>query len=445
MITKIKRAFLFSFAPLVLYQLQSGMKKVLIKDIKGLVLVEDEPKMSLSGSEMADYTILEDAWLAIEGEHIVDFGLMEDLQGITDWNNLEIIDAEGKYVLPSWCDSHTHLVFAKSRENEFEYRIKGMSYEEIAAKGGGIWNSALALRETSENELFDSALERLNHLVSLGTGAVEIKSGYGLDFESELKILRVIKRLKAHSKVEIKATLLAAHAFPPEFKDNHQGYIQMIVEELLPAVAAEKLADYFDVFCERNYFSAEETNQLLKAATNFGLRPKIHVNQFSSMGGIEVAIHNNALSVDHLEVLSDDEINQLKNSTTFPVSLPSCSFFLQIPYTPARKIVDANLPLVLASDFNPGSTPSGNMSFVVSLACIQQKLLPKEAIAAATINGAAALELSNMLGSIARGKYANLIVTQKMPSLAFLPYSFGTNLIDSVFLKGELVQKTKND
>lgn len=417
------------------------MKKVLIKDIKGLVLAEDNPKMSLSGSEMADYTILEDAWLAIEGEHIVDFGLMEDLQGITDWNNLEIIDADGKFVLPSWCDSHTHLVFAKSREREFEYRIKGMSYEEIAAKGGGIWNSALALRKTSEDELFDSALERLNHLISLGTGAIEIKSGYGLDFESELKMLRVIKRLKVHSRVEIKATLLAAHAFPPEFKDNHKGYIDMIVEELLPAVAAEKLADFFDVFCERNYFSAEETNQLLEAAAKFGLRPKIHVNQFSSMGGVEVAIQNNALSVDHLEVLSDEEINLLKSSNTFPVSLPSCSFFLQIPYTPARKIVDANLPLVLASDYNPGSTPSGNMSFVVSLACIQQKLLPKEALAAATINGAAAMELSNVLGSVARGKFANLIITKNMPSLAFLPYSFGTNLIDSVLLKGEVVFK----
>ncbi|MFN3917660.1 MAG: imidazolonepropionase [Flavobacteriales bacterium] len=414
------------------------MPKLLVKNIKGLVGVYDEAPRLLRGEEMRNFPLLENAYLAVEDGLIVGFGSMSDWEGISDWRNLEVIDADGKFVLPTFCDSHTHLVFAAYREQEFKDRINGLTYEEIAAKGGGILNSAKRLADTSENELFKFALERLNQVIQMGTGAIEIKSGYGLSVDAELKMLRVIKRLKELNKIPIKATLLAAHAFPKEYKENQQGYIDLIVKEILPQVHSEGLADYFDVFCERNYFSPVQTDQLLEAAAQFGLVPKIHVNQFSISGGIEVALKHKALSVDHLEVLAEEEIERLKNSNTIPTVLPSCSFFLGIPYAPARQMIDAGLPLALASDYNPGSTPSGNMQLVVSLACINQKLLPQEALAAATLNGAYAMGLENELGSLSIGKKANFILTKPMSSLEYFPYSFGEDKVERVYLEGQI-------
>jgi imidazolonepropionase len=414
------------------------MPKLLIKNIKGLVGAYDKAPRLLRGDEMRNFPLLENAYLAVEDGIIVDFGSMNEWEGISDWRDLEVIDADGKFVLPTFCDSHTHLVFAAYREQEFKDRINGLTYEEIAAKGGGILNSAKRLANASENELFEFALERLNQVIQMGTGAIEIKSGYGLSVDAELKMLRVIKRLKELNKIPVKATLLAAHAFPKEYKENQQGYIDLIIKEILPQVHSEGLADYFDVFCERNYFSPAQTDQLLEAAAQFGLTPKIHVNQFSISGGIEVALKHKALSVDHLEVLAEEEIQLLKNSDTMPTALPSCSFFLGIPYAPARQMIDAGLPLALASDYNPGSTPSGNMQLVVSLACIKQKLLPHEALAAATLNGAYAMGLENELGSLSIGKKANFILTKPMSSLEYFPYSFGENKVERVYLEGQI-------
>jgi imidazolonepropionase len=373
---------------------------------------------------------INDAFVLVENGIIKDFGEMNAAPERAD----EVIDATGKFVFPSWCDSHTHLVYAAPRESEFVDKIKGLSYEEIAAKGGGILNSAKRLNETSEEELFDSAWQRLEEIKIQGTGAVEIKSGYGLSYEGELKMLRVIRSLKEKSKLTIKATFLGAHAFPMEYKQNHEGYIELLLEKLLPQIADEGLADFIDVFCEQNYFSAAETDRILEAGVRYGLKPKVHVNQFNIIGGVQASVKHGALSVDHLEHLSDEDILTLKNAETIPVALPGCSFFLQIPYTPARRIIDAGLPLALASDYNPGSTPSGNMSFVVSLACIQMKMLPEEAINSATINAAYAMGIENELGSICKGKKANLFITKPMPSLAYLPYSFGSNLVERVIL-----------
>lgn len=406
------------------------MGKILIKNIKGLVQHgENLPKIR-RGAEMKTLPILENAFLALEDGTIVAYGSMEDWGGITDWRDLEVIDAEGKYVLPAFCDSHTHTVFAKSREEEFVDRINGLSYEEIALKGGGILNSARKLAEMSEDELFEQAMERINRLKSYGTGALEIKSGYGLSVDAELKMLRVVKRLKQESGIAIKATFLGAHAFPVEYKENHRGYIDLIINEMIPKIGEEGLADYIDAFCERNYFSVDEMAEILEAGAKIGLRPKVHVNQFSALGGIKKAIELNALSVDHLEELADEDIEALKDSTCMPTILPSCSHFLSIPFGDARRLMDNNLPVALASDFNPGSTPSGNLQFVWSLACVKMKMTPEEALNALTINAAYAMDLSETHGTISVGKQTPILITKEIPSLAYIPYAFGDQHIE---------------
>jgi imidazolonepropionase len=412
------------------------MAKVLIKNIKGLFQAgENLPKFK-SGKQMSDADMIENAFLAIEDGKIVAYGKMEDWGGITDWRDLEIIDAEGRFVLPAFCDSHTHTVFAATRESEFEDRIKGLSYEEIALKGGGILNSANKLQAMTEDELFNQAFERIKGLVKYGTGALEIKSGYGLTVDSELKMLRVIKRLKEACGVAIKATFLGAHAFPKEFKENHSGYMDLIKYEMLPLVASNGLADYIDCFCERNYFSVAEMEDLLTVGKSYNLIPKVHVNQFSVMGGIAAAVKFNARSVDHLEELSEDDIEVLKGSECMPTLLPGCSFFLSIPYGQARTLINADLPVALASDFNPGSSPSGNMQLVTSLACVKQKMTPIEALNAVTLNSAYAMGLEETHGSISLGKVANVLITNPMDSLARIPYSFGENNMAHVFING---------
>ena len=411
------------------------MSKILIKNIKGLVQCgEDLPKIR-KGLEMKELPVLENAFLALEDGVVVSYGLMKECAGITDWRDLEVIDAEGKFVLPAFCDSHTHTVFAKSREEEFVDRINGLSYEEIASRGGGILNSAARLKEISEDELFNYSIKRINQLKSYGTGAIEIKSGYGLTVESELKMLRVIKRLKSESDIKIKATFLGAHAYPLKFKENHKGYIDQIINEMLPQINEQGLADYIDVFCERNYFSVEEMSKILKAGINYGLRPKVHVNQFSSIGGVRKALEMNALSVDHMEEISNDDISALKGKNTIVTILPSCSYFLSIPYSNARRLIQSDIPIALASDFNPGSTPSGNLSFVWSLACIKMKMTPEEALNALTINAAYAMDLSETHGTISIGKKTPIIITKKIPSLAYIPYSFGEQNIERLIVK----------
>ncbi len=411
------------------------MKMILI-NIKELLQIRDSITLKVAGAAMADLPSLKNAYLIIENDNILEFGIMEDCPKIT---SEKIIDATGKMVLPSWCDSHTHIVYAGNREQEFVDRINGLSYEEIANRGGGILNSAKKLHESSEDEIFNQSKIRLEEVIQLGTGAVEIKSGYGLTVEDEMKMLRVIKRMQNEYPITIKATFLGAHAFPLAYKNNHQGYIDLIINVMIPAIAKEKLADYIDVFCESGYFSVSETDQILKAGIAYGLQPKIHVNQFNAIGGVTVGVQNKALSVDHLEIMSQEDIEVLQNTDTMPVALPSCSYFLSIPYTPAREIMSAGLPLALATDFNPGSTPSGNMNFVVATACIKMKMTPEEAINAATINGAYAMGISKTHGSITVGKKANLIITKPIPSFYELPYAFGSNLIDQVILNGKLV------
>lgn len=407
---------------------------LVFKNIKQLVQAETLPRYVVKGENMKMLPIIENAFLIVENGMIQDFGSMEEFPYATRG---EVIDAKDKFILPCWCDSHTHLVFAGSRESEFVDRIKGLTYQEIANRGGGILNSAKRLQNTSEEELFEQALSRLYEVIGYGTGAIEIKSGYGLTVESELKILRVIKRLKEASPVTIKATFLGAHAVPLTYKENRKGYVDLIINEMLPRIAKEGLADYIDVFCEKVAFSVEETMQLMKAGAEYGLRPKIHTNQFNCMGGIEASIEYGALSVDHLEVLTDEEISHLKKSETMPCLLPSAPFFINDHYPPARKIIDQGLPVALATDYNPGSTPSGKMPFVLSLACIKMRMTPEEAINAATINGAKAMELEKTHGSIAKGKVANFFITKKIPSLAYIPYSFGSDLIENVYIKGK--------
>ncbi len=385
---------------------------------------------------MSDLNPIENAFVKMENGKIAAYGKQQELGTVP--SSAEVIDAKGGLVLPSFVDSHTHIVFAKSREEEFVMRIKGKSYEEIAEAGGGILNSARKLQAMSENELFEAAHQRLREVISFGTGAIEIKSGYGLTVADELKMLRVIKRLKALSPIDIKATFLGAHAIPAEYKSNREGYIRLIIDEMLPQVASEQLADYCDVFCDQGFFTVDETDLILKAAAQYGLKAKIHGNELGYTGGVQVAVANNAISVDHLEYTGDAEIEVLKKSSTIPVGLPNCSFFLGIPYAPGRKLIDAGLPFCLASDYNPGSSPNGRMSFVVALACINMKLTPEEAINACTINGAAALELSDTLGSVTIGKQANLIITKPIPSLAYIPYSFGVDWVDRVLVNGNL-------
>lgn len=410
------------------------MKKILIKNIKGLVQAGETIPAVLRGAEMNQLPIIENAFLALENGEVVAYGPMSDWEGVTDWRDLEVIDATGKYVLPAFVDAHTHTVFARSREEEFVDRINGLSYEEIALKGGGILNSAARLNELSEEELYAGAKQRVERLMSYGTGALEIKSGYGLSVDGELKMLRVIKRLKETLPITIKATFLGAHAFPKEFKDNHRAYLDQIVHEMLPVIHEEGLADYIDVFCERNYYSVDEMEEVLKAGQKYGLKPKVHVNQFSVLGGIRKAVELGAVSVDHLEELGDDDIVALQSSTTIPTILPSCSHFLSIPFGNARLMMDNNLPVALASDFNPGSTPSGNLGFVWSLACVKMKMIPEEALNALTINAAAAMELSETHGRIALGRTSPIIITKEIPSLAYIPYAFGDQHIERLLV-----------
>ena len=410
--------------------------KTLITNIKELIQVRETPIKKVSGAEMGILPTIENAYLLIEDNLISDFGKMENLLSISVE---KIIDVAGKVVLPAWCDSHTHIVYAGNRVQEFVDRINGLSYEEIANRGGGILNSAKKLNETSEDEIYNQSKLRLEEVMSQGTGAVEIKSGYGLTVEGELKMLRVIKKLKENYPVAIKATFLGAHAFPTEFKENHSGYIDVIINEMLPKIAEENLADYIDAFLETGYFSIEETERIMEAGKKYGLTAKIHVNQFTAISGIEACVKHKALSVDHLEIVTDEDIEILKNSETMPVALPSCSYFISIPYTPARKMLNAGLPLALASDFNPGTTPSGNMNFVVATACIKMKMTPEEAINAATINGAYAMGISETHGSITKGKQANLIITKPITSYYQLPYAFGTDLIDEVIIEGKTI------
>lgn len=412
------------------------MKNIFIKNIKGLVQAGQNLPGIISGIESDKLNIIENAFLALEnGSQVVAYGPMSEWEGIDDWRDLEVIDAEGCYVMPAFCDSHTHTVFAKTREEEFVDRIRGLSYEEIALKGGGILNSARKLENSTEDELFESAKIRIEKMIAHGTGALEIKSGYGLSVESELKILRVIKKLKAEMPIAIKSTFLGAHAFPLEFKENHQGYIDLLVNEMLPKISEEKLADYIDVFCERNYFSVNEMAFILKAGKQYGLTPKVHVNQFSSMGGIQSAIEHGALSVDHLEELNDVDVEALKDSNCIATFLPGCSHFLSIPFGDARRLINENIPFALASDFNPGSTPCFNLLQIWSLACIKMKLTPQEAFNALTINGAAAMGLTESHGKIKLGSNSPIILTHEIPSFEYMPYSFGENMIQRVFTK----------
>ena len=407
----------------------------LIINIKELLQVRDQSILKIYGVDMAVLSSIKNSFLIIENKLITGFGSMNDLPRI---EADKVIDAHGKMVLPAWCDSHTHLVYAGNREQEFVDRINGLSYEEIANRGGGILNSAQKLNETSEEEMYNQSKVRLEEVMKLGTGAIEIKSGYGLTLEGELKMLRIINQLAKDYPITIKATFLGAHAIPLAFKENRKGYINLIINEMLPEISRNNLADFIDVFCETGYFTVAETEQIIGAGIKLGLKPKIHVNQFNSIGGIQVAVKNKALSVDHLEVMIADDIEALKNTETMPVALPSCSYFLGIPYTPAREMISQGLPLALASDFNPGSSPSGNMNFVVSTACIKMKMTPEEAINAATINGAYAMGISDTHGSITIGKIANLIITKPISSYYQLPYAFGSNLIDTVILEGEI-------
>lgn len=410
--------------------------KTLLIHIKELLQIRPATVTKVSGAEMADLPKIDNAYLLIEDDCIVAFGPMENCPKM-DYDT--VLDVTGKTVLPAWCDSHTHIVYAGNREQEFVDRINGLSYEEIASRGGGILNSAKKLNETSETEIYAQSKIRLEEVMRQGTGAVEIKSGYGLTVEGELKMLRVIQQLAKEYPITIKSTFLGAHAFPSEYKENHAGYITLIIEEMLPKIAAENLADYIDAFLETGYFSSEETEKILVAGKKYGLIPKIHVNQFTAINGIATCVKHNALSVDHLEIVTDEDIAVLLESNTMPVALPSCSYFISIPYTPARKMITAGLPLALASDFNPGTTPSGNMNFVVATACIKMKMTPEEAINAATLNGAYAMGIASSHGSITVGKKANLIITKPLTSYYQLPYAFGSNLIDSVMINGKII------
>lgn len=412
------------------------MSALLITHIGTLVGLHPKTTLVLSGKAMAHLPVLENAWILCENGLISDFGSMEQLPEQLP-HELETISASGGYVFPSWCDSHTHIVFAAPREEEFAMKIAGKSYEEIAASGGGILNSAAKLQQTSEEALFEMAANRLQDMIRQGTGAVEIKSGYGLTTESELKMLRVIRRLKEHFPIPVKASFLAAHAYPAVYKNDHQGYIDLIIEKMLPQVAEEGLADYMDVFCEQGFFSVADTDRLLSAAARYGLPPKIHANQLSVSGGVQVGVKHHAISVDHLEATDEDVISSLSEGSTIATLLPSCSFYLGIPFANARALINAQVPVAIASDYNPGSTPSGNMNLVVSLGCIKLKMMPEEAINAATLNGAAAMQIASETGSIAIGKRANLFITRPMNSLAYLPYSFGQSQIETIILNGK--------
>lgn len=409
--------------------------RLLITNIKQLCGIDTEGKKRIAGTDMATLPCIENAWLLAEDGLIHSYGTMDSLAETTVD---QTIDATGKLVLPAWCDSHTHLVFAASREQEFVDRIKGLTYAEIAARGGGILNSARKLNETSEEELYDQSLARLHKVMATGTGAIEIKSGYGLNEEGELKMLRVIRKLKENAPIPIKANFLAAHAYPIEYKENKEGYINLIIKQLLPKVAGEGLADYIDVFCEEGFFSVSDTERILEAGWKYGLKPKIHANQLHHSGGVQVGVKHDAVSVDHLECVGEAEIQSLKGSNTIPTLLPGAAFFLGMHYQPARLMIDAGLPVCLATDYNPGSCPSGNVPLLLTIACTQLKMTPEEAINAVTLNGAAAMELENDYGTILKGKKANLIITQKMPNFAHIPYDFGNNPVEKMVFSGKI-------
>jgi len=414
------------------------VQKILIKNIKKLVQLRDAQTQKISGKEMDNLPCMDDAWLAIDNGVIADYGSMSDFPGIADWKDLQVIDASGKMVFPSWVDSHTHIVYAGSREQEFTDRIRGLSYEEIAQRGGGILNSSKKLQDASEEELLQQVLPRLHEIILQGTGAVEIKSGYGLSLESELKMLRVIKKIKELTKLTVKSTFLGAHAFPLAYKQNKRGYIDLIIKEMIPAVAEEKLAEFIDIFCEQNYFSFDETIEILEAGRKHGLTPKVHAEQMSHTGGVEAGVKCKAISVDHLEYVNEADIKLLLNSITMPTILPGAAYFVSLPNPPARQMIDAGLALAIASDFNPGTSPTGNMNLMQSIACIQYKLTPNEAINASTMNSAYAMQVEKELGSITIGKKANLFITKPIPSTDFISYSFGSNLVETVILNGEV-------
>jgi imidazolonepropionase len=414
--------------------------KILIINIKSLMQTEEFIRLKVCGKEMSQVSKVDNAYLFVEKGIISDFGSMDKLNEeilISKNSGTKVIDATGRLVFPSFCDSHTHIVYAGSRESEFSDKIKGLSYEEIAHRGGGILNSAKRLHETSEDELFDQSFSRIDEIIGMGTGAVEIKSGYGLNLQDELKMLRVIRRIKESSPLEVKATFLGAHAVPHEYKNNREGYVDLIINEMIPVISSGNLADYIDVFCDRGFFSAEDTERILMAGLKYGLIPKIHANELDYSGGVQVGVKYNALSVDHLECSGDEEIAALAGTDTMPTLLPGSALFLGLPDPPARKMINAGLPLALASDYNPGSSPSGNMKLIMSLGCIRLKLTPEEVLNAVTVNSAYAMGISDTHGSIAKGKVANLFITKNIPSFEFMPYAFGSNLIDTVILKGK--------
>ena len=414
--------------------------KTVIKNISKLVQNDDNMIKFRAGNDMNHLNTISNAFIEIEDGLITDYGDMDDWKGIDDWNQTKIIDAEEGILFPSYCDSHTHLVYAESRENEFNDRLNGLSYQEIAEKGGGILNSALKIAEINEDLLYEKSLERLNNLILQGTGAIEIKSGYGLNLESELKILRVIKKLKENSPISIKSTFLGAHAVPIDYREKKSEYIDLIINKMLPAIKSENLADYIDVFCEKGYFNVEDTIKILEAGQKIGLKGKTHVNQFNSIGGVKASIENKCISVDHLEIMNEEDFLAFNDSSCIATLLPSCSFFLGIPYSPAKEFIKRNIPINLASDYNPGSSPSGNMNFVSSLGSIKLKLNAEQVINATTINGAYAMEFEKELGTISVGKKANFFITKPIPSYQYLHYSFGENLIDKIFLEGKQVK-----
>lgn len=410
---------------------------LLIKNIKKLIQCRTEDESYVSGKDMSSLPSVDNAFLYIENDKIIDFGEMQDCL----YSNVEeVYDAKGSMVLPSWCDSHTHIVYAGDRSSEFMDRIRGLTYQEIAEKGGGILNSAKLLSNTPVEEIYNQSIKRVNDVIKQGTGAIEIKTGYGLNYESELKMLEVIQEIRKNTKLQVKSTFLGAHAYPKDYKENKEGYLDIILNKMLPDFKKRNLIDFIDVFCEEGYFSKEDTERIIIEGKKYDIPAKIHVNQFNSIGGIEVAVKNKALSVDHLEVLSEIDLNILKQGNTMPVVLPICSFFLGIDYAPARKIIDAGLPLAIASDFNPGSSPSGNMNLVISTACTKMKITSEEAINAATINGAYAMKLSDKVGSITKGKLANLIITKPINSIDEIPYRLGNDNIRDLILNGEKIK-----
>ena len=418
------------------------LTSLLLKNIKCLVQTEDAPELKKCGSEMAELTVLYDAFVYIKDGVIADFGTMKDFKSsnIDQSPDFKIIDATGKFVFPSYCDSHTHLVYSGSREIEYIDKIKGLSYQEIAKRGGGILNSAKKLHETTEEDLYKQSIRRIEEIISFGTGAVEIKSGYGLNLADELKMLRVIRRIKETSLIEVRSTFLGAHAIPEEYKNRRAEYVDTIINEMIPVIASEELADFIDVFCDKGFFDVEDTERILMAGLKYGLVAKLHANELDYSGGIQTGVRYNARSVDHLEFTGDAEIDVLKGSETMPTLLPGSAFFLGMSDPPVRKMINAGLPVALASDYNPGSSPSGNMNFIMSLGCIKLRMLPEEVINAVTINSAYAMGISETHGSIAKGKVANLFITKEIPSYEFIPYSFGSNLIETVILKGKILK-----